>query len=364
MTNEDWRLESYDFDLPPELIAQHPASRRDASRLLRLSQTDGKFSHHQFPEILDLLPQNCCLVLNNTRVLPARLLGHRAGGGEIEALLVTEEFPGTWSALVRKAGRIKPGERLQFFEGKLTARALERNEEGHWLLEFVEAERLSENLEQFGLPPLPPYIKRKKPKEEQILQDRERYQTCYASVPGAIAAPTAGLHFTPEVLNAIQNRGIRIFELTLHVGLGTFTGVEDPDLRKHHMHSEHFQISEEVLQELLEMKKQGNPVIAVGTTVVRVLESLAQEGFQRFSGWTDIFIYPPYEFQMVDGLLTNFHLPKSTLLMLVSSFSGRTPLLQAYSEAIKQRYRFFSYGDCMLLLRTPFLWNSETERVE
>ena len=349
MNQEDWRLESYDYDLPPELIAQQPADQRDSSRLLLLSRSQGTISHHRFPEILELIPAESCLVLNNTRVMPARLLGHRAAGGEIEALLVHEKFPGTWSALVRKAGRIKPGERLTFFEGQLAAKALERNDEGHWLLEFEAAEHLSEKLERFGLPPLPPYIKRKKTSEQQNQEDRERYQTCYASVPGAIAAPTAGLHFTPEVLEALRKRGTRVFELTLHVGLGTFSAVEDSDLRKHRMHSEHFQISEAVLNDLLEMKTEGKPIIAVGTTVVRVLESLALENYQRHSGWTDIFIYPPYEFRLVDGMLTNFHLPNSTLMMLVSAFCGRTNLLRAYQEAVLERYRFFSYGDCMLI---------------
>ena len=299
MNQEDWRLESYDYDLPPELIAQQPADQRDSSRLLLLSRSQGTISHHRFPEILELIPAESCLVLNNTRVMPARLLGHRAAGGEIEALLVHEKFPGTWSALVRKAGRIKPGERLTFFEGQLAAKALERNDEGHWLLEFEAAEHLSEKLERFGLPPLPPYIKRKKTSEQQNQEDRERYQTCYASVPGAIAAPTAGLHFTPEVLEALRKRGTRVFELTLHVGLGTFSAVEDSDLRKHRMHSEHFQISEAVLNDLLEMKSEGKPIIAVGTTVVRVLESLALENYQRHSGWTDIFIYPPYELSLI-----------------------------------------------------------------
>ena len=228
--------------------------------------------------------------------------------------------------------------------------ALERKDGGEWLLEFEEPESLKERLEKVGLPPLPPYIKRQKANEIQNAEDRERYQTCFASKPGAIAAPTAGLHFTPEILNAIRNRGIEILEVTLHVGLGTFTPIEKEDIREHKIHAEYFSISSNSLLKLQSFKRSRKPIICLGTTSVRVLETLVLNNFKKNSGWTDLFIYPPYNFRMVQGLLTNFHLPKSTLLIMVSAFYGREKLLEAYRVAVEEKYRFFSYGDCMLIL--------------
>ena len=349
MKTEDWELQAYDYDLPTELIAQHPTNKRDDSRLLQVDRERSEISHHRFPEIQDLLPESCCLVLNNTRVLPLRLLGRRSNGGEIETLLIKEQRPGIWSALVKKAKRVRSNETLEFSDGKICARALERTSEGYWLLEFAEPETLMKRLERFGLTPLPPYVQRRISGLGDIKKDRERYQTYFASIPGAIAAPTAGLHFTQAILDELKVRDTLILELTLHVGLGTFSGVETPDVREHRMHREFFSINRYELDRLQESRISGRKIIAVGTTVVRVLETLARENFRRNSGWTDIFIYPPYEFQMIDGLLTNFHMPRSTLIMLVSAFCGRKTLLKAYSSAIQKAYRFFSYGDCMFI---------------
>lgn len=350
MSANDWKLSSYDYELPQSLIAQHPTPRREQSRMLFLERQSGRISNHNFAEIVSLLPESSCLVINNTKVLPARLPGKRQTGGKIEALLIEEKYNGFWSAIVRKARRIKSGERLEFCGGQLYAVAQERLEEGEWLLKFEEPEHLKERLEKFGLPPLPPYIERREASDLQNEEDRERYQTCYASVPGAIAAPTAGLHFTPEILAKIRNRGIEILEVTLHVGLGTFSAIEVEDIRKHKMHAEFFSVNAQALEQLKKYWQNQKKIICLGTTSVRVLESLAQQNFKVSSGWTDIFIHAPYKFRMMDGLLTNFHLPKSTLMLLVSAFCGRDFLLTAYHKAVAEKYRFFSYGDCMFIL--------------
>ena len=350
MNSIDWNLSSYNYELPESHIAQYPISSREQSRMLFLDRSKGIVSHRNFSEIITLLPEQSCLVINNTRVLPVRLSGRRKTGAGIEALLVEEIGGGQWVAVLRKAGRIKQGEKLDFCGGKICAVALERKTGAEWLLEFEEPQTLKERLEKVGLPPLPPYIKRKKSNEIQDAEDRERYQTCFASRPGAIAAPTAGLHFTPEILNSIRDRGVEILELTLHVGLGTFTPIKKEDIREHNMHAEYFSISSNSLSKLQIFKKSRRPIICIGTTSVRVLETLAQNNFEKNSGWTDLFIYPPYNFRMVQGLLTNFHLPKSTLLIMVSAFYGREKLLEAYRVAVEEKYRFFSYGDCMLIL--------------
>jgi len=350
MPSHDWKLSSYDYKLPQSLIAQHPAPKRDQSRMLFLDRKSGKISNRNFTEIVSLLPESSCLVINNTKVLPARIPGKRQSGGKIEALLIEEDNNGDWSAIVRKAGRIKQGERLEFCDGKLLAKAKERLEEGEWLLEFEETERLKERLEDVGLPPLPPYIERRNASDLQNTKDRKRYQTCFATEPGAIAAPTAGLHFTPEILTEIGNRGIDILEVTLHVGLGTFSSIDQEDIRKHKMHAEFFSVSSQTLHQLQVYQNNNKQMINVGTTSVRVLETLVRQNFQESSGWTDIFIYPPCKFTMTDGLLTNFHLPKSTLMLLVSAFCGREFLLSSYQHAVAEKYRFFSYGDCMLIL--------------
>ena len=350
MPHYDWELSSYDYEIPESLIAQQPALRRDKSRMLFLERHSGKISHHNFSDIVSLLPESSCLVINNTKVLPARLTGKRQTGGKIEALLIEEKNEGYWSAIVRKAGRIKSGEHLEFCGGVLRAVAKERLEEGEWLLEFEEPECLKERLEKVGLSPLPPYIKRQNASDLHNAKDRKRYQTCFASKPGAIAAPTAGLHFTPEILAKIRNRGIEILEVTLHVGLGTFSSIDEEDIRKHKMHAEFFSVSAQTISQLQIFQQNQQCIIGLGTTSVRVLETLALKNFQVSSGWTDIFIYPPHKFRIVNGLLTNFHLPKSTLLILVSAFCGRNFILGAYRQAATEKYRFLSYGDCMMIL--------------
>ncbi len=337
MSFQDWSLDSYNYHLPEELIAQVPAPQRDHSRMLVMNKENGEISHHSFYEIVSFLPDSICLVVNNTKVLPVRLPGNRATGGAIEALLIEEKELGLWSALVRKAARIKAGEKLSFCKGEITAMAKERMEEGEWLLEFDEPKTLKSRLNEVGLPPLPPYIERRKANEVQNAEDKKRYQTCFASEPGAIAAPTAGLHFTPEIMAKIKEKGIEIIEVTLHVGLGTFSSITENDIRNHKMHSEYFSVSETACQKLREFKSQQKKIIGVGTTSVRVLETLAQREFTENSGWTNIFIYPPYRFKMIDGLLTNFHLPQSTLMMLVASLCGKDKLLAAYQQAVYKK---------------------------
>ncbi len=355
MTTEDWNLSAYDFDLPQQLIAQNPVAQRDHSRMMCLSRYNDRIEHAHFYDIVDRLPQEAVLVINNTKVVPARLLGTRPTGGTIEALLVRQEELGCWEALVRRAKRIKLGERLVFGEGDIEATAVERLSNGHWMLKFREPERLLERLDKSALVPLPPYIDRSNAPESQHQNDRERYQTCFAQNSGAIAAPTAGLHFTPAVLDQLHAKGLLLIEVTLHVGLGTFTPIRHDDVRRHAMHSEYFEVAPDSVERLHRALQDKKPVVAVGTTSVRVLETLAQSSISKpssdpVSGWTDIYIYPPYQFKWVSGLLTNFHLPSSTLLLLVSALYGREKLMRAYREAILQEYRFFSYGDCMLIL--------------
>ena len=350
MLSNDFQLQSYDYHLPKELIAQHPAPKRDQSRMLLIQRQSGIISHHNFDEIASILPDSSCLVINNTKVLPARILGKRRSGAIIEALLVAEKHEGLWTAIVRKAGKIKEGEILEFCKGHILAVAQKRLEDGKWLLSFDEGHLLKKRLEKFGLTPLPPYIDRRSAVGTQNYKDKERYQTCFAREPGAIAAPTAGLHFTPEIIQKIRARGIEILEVTLHVGVGTFSSIKVDDIRNHKMHDEYFSVTNQTLLKLKKFQQNSKEIICIGTTSVRVLETLAQKNFQTLSGWTNLFIHSPYNFKMTNGLLTNFHLPKSTLLIMVSAFCGRDFLLSAYKSAIEGNYRFFSYGDCMLIL--------------
>ena len=306
-------------------------------------------SHYRFDEIIDLLPDDTVLVLNNTGVLPTKLLGKRATGAALEALLTREIERGRWEALIKKAKKIKSGEIL-FFGKTLKAKAIKRLEDGSWVLSFEKPTQLSETLEREGYAPLPPYIYRKNADELTSLSDKERYQTVYAKKQGAVAAPTAGLHFTNVILEKLSERKIPIEEVTLHVGRGTFEPVKFDDPRRHRMHEEQYEIDAGVWSRLNHYQKEGRRIVAVGTTVVRVLETLAREDEPKLSGTTKIFIYPPFQFKMIQGLLTNFHLPKSTLLMLVAALCGRQRLLSSYEEAVREKYRFFSYGDCMLLI--------------
>ncbi len=334
------------FDLPQELIAQDPLEDRSASRLLVLDKGTGAVSHHIFREILDFLHPGDCLVLNNTKVIPARLLGEREGtGAHVEVLLLKRREADVWETLVKPGKKCRPGTRLSFGGGALKAEVLSSVEEGNRLIRFEYRGIWEEVLDRLGEMPLPPYITHK-------LKDRNRYQTVYAKYEGSAAAPTAGLHFTGELLEQIEKKGVIPAYVTLHVGLGTFRPVKEEMVSNHHMHSEYYRISEEAAEKINGAKRAGGRVICVGTTSCRTVESAADgEGMVHAgSGDTEIFIYPGYRFKVTDGLVTNFHLPESTLVMLVSALAGRERVLDAYREAISRRYRFFSFGDAMLIV--------------
>lgn len=333
------------FDLPEELIAQTPIERRDASRLLVLDKTTGEWEHRHFYDLPEYLRPGDCLILNDSRVLPARLLGQRLpGGGACEVLLLIDKGDKTWECIVRPGKHLRTGAKVSFGNGELTATVTEVLPDGNRLVKFDYEGIFLEVLDRLGKMPLPPYIK-------EELQDRERYQTVYSKVLGSAAAPTAGLHFTPELLQKIKDKGIKIGYVTLHVGLGTFRPVKEEDITDHDMHSEYCTVPEETADLINETKRSGGRVICVGTTSCRTVESWAQaDGTMKPSaGWTNIFIYPGYKFKVLDCLITNFHLPESTLIMLVSALAGREHVLSAYEEAVKEKYRFFSFGDAMLI---------------
>lgn len=333
------------YDLPEELIAQTPLEQRDTSRLMTVDRKSGEVEHHHFYELLDDLNPGDCLILNNSRVLPARLLGQRLpGGGACEVLLLIDRGEKTWECLVRPGRKMRTGAKLSFGDGALTAEVVGEVEGGNRLVRFEYEGIFLEVLEQLGKMPLPPYIKAE-------LQDRERYQTVYSKVVGSAAAPTAGLHFTPELLEKIAAKGVGIGYVTLHVGLGTFRPVKEDEITDHEMHSEYCTIPQETADLINRTKANGGRVICVGTTSCRTIESWANEdgAMEAKAGWTNIYIYPGYRFKVMDGLVTNFHLPESTLIMLVSAFAGREHVLAAYKEAVKERYRFFSFGDAMFL---------------
>ena len=333
------------YDLPQELIAQDPLEERSSSRLLVLDRKTGEREHRVFREIVDFLHPGDCLVVNNTKVIPARLMGVKEGtGAGIEVLLLKRCEDNVWETLVKPGKKARPGARISFGEGLLTGEVLEVVEEGNRRIRFTYEGIFEEILDRLGQMPLPPYITHQ-------LKDKNRYQTVYARHEGSAAAPTAGLHFTPELLEAIKEKGVKLAHVTLHVGLGTFRPVKVEDVAKHHMHSEFYMIEEEQARLINETKGAGGRVICVGTTSCRTLESAADEKgvLHAGSGWTDIFIYPGYGFKLMDALITNFHLPESTLLMLVSAFSGKEQVMAAYEEAVKERYRFFSFGDAMLI---------------
>lgn len=333
------------YDLPQELIAQTPLERRDGSRLLTLNRSTGKTEHHHFYNLPDFLHPGDCLVLNNSRVLPARLLGHRVPtGGAVEVLLLQDKGDGVWECLAKPGRKMHTGTELSFGDGQLTATVVGEEDEGKRLVQFHYEGIFLEVLERLGKMPLPPYIK-------EELEDGERYQTVYSKINGSAAAPTAGLHFTEELLAKIQAKGVRLAYITLHVGLGTFRPVKADEITDHHMHSEFCMIDAETAQILNDTRKNGGRIVCVGTTSCRTLESFAHEDgtFEACSGWTEIFIYPGYQFKAMDALVTNFHLPESTLVMLVSAFAGREHILSAYEEAVRERYRFFSFGDAMFI---------------
>ena len=333
------------FDLPEELIAQTPLEKRDNSRLLTLNKETGETRHLHFYDLPQLLRPGDCLVLNDSRVLPARLIGHRLpGGGACEVLLLVDRGDKTWECLVRPGKKMRVGAQLSFGNGELTAEVVGEVEGGNRLVRFQYEGIFLEVLERLGKMPLPPYIKAE-------LQDPERYQTVYSREIGSAAAPTAGLHFTKELLEKIQNMGVKLCYVTLHVGLGTFRPVKEENITDHDMHSEYCMISQETADQINQTKRQGGRVICVGTTSCRTIESWAQEDgtLKESAGWTNIFIYPGYRFKVLDGLITNFHLPESTLIMLVSALAGREHVLAAYREAVEQKYRFFSFGDAMFI---------------
>lgn len=341
------KTDDFDFDLDESLIAQHPIKNRDESRLMVMDRSSGEISHKKFYDIIDFLNPGDVLVLNDTRVIPARLFGNRPGKDEkIEVLLVQRGDDDVWETLVKPGKKMKLGSKISFGNGLLKGEVVDINEEGNRFVKFYYEGIFEEILDELGNMPLPPYITEK-------LEDKERYQTVYAKHEGSAAAPTAGLHFTNELLDKIRQKGVVVKFVTLHVGLGTFRPVKVDDVEKHNMHSEMYIMPKDTADAINEAKKNGNNVIAVGTTCIRTLESVHKKhGYVREdSGWTDIFIYPGFEFKVVDSLITNFHLPKSTLLMLVSAFSTKENILRAYDIAVKERYRFFSFGDAMFIKR-------------
>lgn len=333
------------FDLPEELIAQDPLEDRSSSRLLVLDKDSGKVTHKIFRDVTDYLKPGDCLVLNNTKVIPARLLGEREGtGAHVEVLLLKRHEGDVWETLVKPGKKCRPGSRLVFGDGLLKAEVMEMVEEGNRLIHFEYEGIFEEVLDKLGEMPLPPYITHK-------LQDKNRYQTVYAKYDGSAAAPTAGLHFTPQLLQKIEEMGVKIAYVTLHVGLGTFRPVKEENILDHHMHSEYYQVTQEAADIINETKKNGGRVFCVGTTSCRTVESASTEDGVIHAGCdnTEIFIYPGYRFKILDCLITNFHLPESTLVMLVSALAGRENVLNAYKEAVEERYRFFSFGDAMLI---------------
>lgn len=339
------RKEDFNFDLPEELIAQDPLEDRSSSRLLVLDKETGKTEHHVFREIIDYLEAGDCLVINDTKVIPARLIGSKIGtDAKIEVLLLKRKENDVWETLVKPGKKAKIGTRISFGDGLLVGEVVDIVEEGNRLIHFEYEGIFEEILDRLGQMPLPPYITHQ-------LEDKNRYQTVYAKHSGSAAAPTAGLHFTPELLKKIEEKGVQIARVTLHVGLGTFRPVKVDNILEHHMHSEFYQIEEEAAEKINTAKANGKRVIAVGTTSCRTIESAAKEDgtIAPVSGWTDIFIYPGYQFKVLDCLITNFHLPESTLLMLVSALAGREHVLAAYEEAVKEGYRFFSFGDAMFI---------------
>ena len=339
------KRQDFYFDLPQELIAQDPLEDRSGSRLLVFDKESGDVSHHTFREIVDYLEPGDCLVLNDTKVIPARLIGSKIGtDAKIEILLLKRKENDIWETLVKPGKKAKPGTKISFGDGLLVGEVVDIVEEGNRLVKFHYEGIFEEILDQLGQMPLPPYITHQ-------LEDKNRYQTVYAKHSGSAAAPTAGLHFTPELLEKIEKKGIDIAKVTLHVGLGTFRPVKVDDILEHHMHSEFYRIEQSEADKINRAKETGHRVICVGTTSCRTIESAADENrkLRECSGWTEIFIYPGYQFKVLDCLLTNFHLPESTLIMLVSALAGREHVLAAYEEAVKERYRFFSFGDAMFI---------------
>ncbi len=339
------KVKDFYFDLPEEQIAQRPSEKRDLSRLMIFDRESGDVEHKVFKDIVDYLNEGDCLVLNNTRVLPARLFGEKENtGGKVEFLLLKRIDKNTWESLVKPGKKAKPGTRFVFGDGRLKCEVIGIGEEGSRIIKFEYDGVFEEILDELGNMPLPPYI-------TETLEDRERYQTVYSKEVGSAAAPTAGLHFTEELLQKIKDKGVKMAYVTLHVGLGTFRPVKAETIAEHHMHSEYYEIDDEAAKIINETKENGGRVIAVGTTSCRTLESAAEDNghLQGKKGDTEIFIYPGYKFKVIDGIITNFHLPESTLIMLISALSSRDKIINAYNIAVKEKYRFFSFGDAMFI---------------
>lgn len=338
------RKQDFWYELPEELIAQTPLLQRDASRLMVLGRDNGDVTHRHFYDVIDYLQPGDCLVMNNSRVLPARLLGHRPTGGAVEVLLLRDLGEKRWECLVKPGKKMQPGQNVVFGNGELTATVAAVQDDGNRVVEFHYEGIFLEVLERLGKMPLPPYIKAE-------LEDQERYQTVYSRETGSAAAPTAGLHFTTDLLERIQEKGVKTAFVTLHVGLGTFRPVKAEEITDHHMHAELCMISRETADILNETRRNGGRIVCVGTTSCRTLESLVNEDgtFEEKSKWTEIFIFPGYRFKAMDAIITNFHLPESTLVMLISAFAGRENVLRAYKEAVEEKYRFFSFGDAMYI---------------
>ena len=351
MNAETYKISHYDYTIPKHLIAQHPIAKRDESRLLVLHRKSARIEHRKFYDIIEYLNCGDVLVLNDTKVAPARIIGYRTTGGRVEGLIIKEILENTWEILLQSNHRLKETESLCFGNNTVIGRLVCRNDTGSWTIRFENRKKFIEMLESSGRMPLPPYIKRNPEDKSSGIHDVERYQTIYAKKMGAIAAPTAGLHFTENILQELTNKGIKIVYITLHVGLGTFKTIKEEDFRQHTIHKEFYNIPEAAIDTINKAKSLGKRIIATGTTTCRVLETLARNHTsKRSSGWTDLFIYPPYKFKLTDSLITNFHLQRSTLILLVSAFAGGENIASSYEEAISLGYRFYSYGDCMLIV--------------
>ncbi len=351
MNTETYKISHYDYTIPKHLIAQHPTAKRDESRLLILHRKSARIEHRKFYDIIEYLNCGDVLVLNDTKVAPARIIGYRTTGGRVEGLIIKEILENTWEILLQSNHGLKESESLCFGNNTVIGRLVCRNDTGSWTIKFEDRRKFIEMLENSGRMPLPPYIKRDPEDKSSGTDDEERYQTIYAKKMGAIAAPTAGLHFTESILQELTNKGIKIVYITLHVGLGTFKTIKEEDFRQHTIHKEFYNIPEAAIASINKAKSLGKRIIATGTTTCRVLETLARNNTtKKISGWTDLFIYPPYKFKLTDSLITNFHLQRSTLILLVSAFAGGENIASSYEEAISLGYRFYSYGDCMLIL--------------
>ena len=351
MNTETYKISHYDYTIPKHLIAQHPTAKRDESRLLILHRKSARIEHRKFYDIIEYLNCGDVLVLNDTKVAPARIIGYRTTGGRVEGLIIKEILENTWEILLQSNHGLKENESLCFGNNTVIGRLVCRNDTGSWTIRFENRKKFIEMLESSGRMPLPPYIKRNPEDKSSGIHDKERYQTIYAKKVGAIAAPTAGLHFTENILQELTNKGIKIVYITLHVGLGTFKTIKEEDFRQHTIHKEFYNIPEAAIDTINKAKSLGKRIIATGTTTCRVLETLARNHTsKRSSGWTDLFIYPPYKFKLTDSLITNFHLQRSTLILLVSAFAGGENIASSYEEAISLGYRFYSYGDCMLIV--------------